>query len=96
MTDLASVLASGIPRGLTGVGIDRADLTADTRVATFHAAYTSATFDAKSGGMKVTFLVPAEHQLLALGIRDLARTRLVLEVHAPHPSSRERLSLIHI
>lgn len=93
--DIAAVLASGIPRGLTGVGIDRDALTADTRIATFHAAFSGASFDAKTGGVKVTFLVPSEHQLLALGIRDLARTRLVLEVHSGNDEVRGRYGRSH-
>jgi len=30
------------------------------------------------------------HQLLALGVRDMARSRLVLEVHSPSAGARER------
>ena len=88
--DLASLLATGVPRGLIGVGIDPDTLSPETRVATFYGAFTSCTFDTKSGGLKVTFLVPAEHQLLALGVRDMARSRLVLEVHSPSAGARER------
>ena len=74
--DLASLLATGVPRGLIGVGIDPDTLSPETRVATFYGAFSTCAFDTKSGGLKVTFLVPAEHQLLALGVRDMARSRL--------------------
>lgn len=88
--DLATLLATGVPRGLVGVGIDPDTLSPDTRVATFYGAFTTCSFDAKTGGLKVTFLVPAEHQLLALGVRDMARSRLVLEVHSPSAGARDR------
>jgi hypothetical protein len=81
----AELLATGVPRRRR-----HRPRHPETRVATFYGAFTSCTFDTKSGGLKVTFLVPAEHQLLALGVRDMARSRLVLEVHSPSAGARER------
>lgn len=82
-TTLADLLARGIPTGLVAPGIDPDTLHADAHLVTVAAAVAGFGFDAKSGGLKVTFLVPAQHQYLALGLRDAARLQLVLRVYSP-------------
>ena len=87
---IAELLSRGIPTGLIAPGIDPATLTDESHLVSISGAVSSFAFDAKSGGLKVTFLVPAQHQYLALALRDAARMRLVLRVYALSTAARER------
>jgi len=80
---LVQLLARGIPAGLTGVGIDPTSLTPESLICTVNASISGVRFDAKSGGLVVAFLIPAEHQYIALPLREASRRKLTVSVHAP-------------
>lgn len=88
--DLAERLARGVPAGLVGPGIDTDTLNPATHLATINATLASVGFDQKSGRLKLTFVVPDEHQLMGLAIKDAGRMQMALAVYAPSRMARER------
>lgn len=87
---LPELLSRGIPAGLVGVGVDVDACDDTTHLSTIFGTLVGTAFDAKSGGLKLTFLIPEDHCYVALPLKDVRRMQLVLRVYSRTLTTRDK------
>lgn len=87
---IIDLLATGIPAGLVGTNIDPDAYGEHSHLATVTAFLTGIKIDTKNDGCELTFTVPREHFYVAMPLKDVKKSQLILMVHANTAMTRER------
>lgn len=77
---LVQLLAQGIPAGLMGVGLSDTDLDPALHLCTISAHLASVNFNRKNQ-LVVAFIVPPEHEYIALPLRDAGPVQMTVRVY---------------